>query len=102
MTPGANRESATPRFLVPCSLAVDVGLLLHPGGCSQPDAILVAGVRQASKQELQFMFDRLRQLVRAHPVVAFYALAFPLSWRAYAVDYPSHTRCSIFSLSEAS
>jgi len=43
------------------------------------------GVRQASKQELHFMFDRLRQLVRAHPVVAFYALAFPLSWRAYAV-----------------
>ena len=29
------------------------------------------------------MFSRLRQLVRAHPVVAFYALAFPLSWRAY-------------------
>ena len=31
------------------------------------------------------MFDRFRQLVRAHPVVAFYALAFPLSWRAYLV-----------------
>jgi hypothetical protein len=31
------------------------------------------------------MFDRLRQPVRAHPVVAFYALAFPLSWRAYLV-----------------
>jgi len=38
-----------------------------------------------SKQELQFMFDRFRQLVRAHPVLAFYALAFPLSWRAYGV-----------------
>ncbi|HZW88905.1 MAG TPA: type II CAAX endopeptidase family protein [Myxococcaceae bacterium] len=31
------------------------------------------------------MFDRLRQLARAHPVAAFYALAFPLSWRAYLV-----------------
>ena len=31
------------------------------------------------------MFSRLRQLVRAHPVAAFYALAFPLSWRAYVV-----------------
>src|SRR5215468_3270289 len=31
------------------------------------------------------MFSRLRQLVRAHPVVAFYVLAFPLSWRAYLV-----------------
>ena len=31
------------------------------------------------------MFARLRQLVRAHPVAAFYALAFPLSWRAYLV-----------------
>lgn len=41
--------------------------------------------RQASKHELRFMFSRLRQLVRAHPVIAFYALAFPLSWRAYLV-----------------
>ena len=39
----------------------------------------------ASKHELPFMFSRLRQLVRAHPVAAFYALAFPLSWRAYLV-----------------
>jgi membrane protease YdiL (CAAX protease family) len=31
------------------------------------------------------MFSRLRQLVRTHPVAAFYALAFPLSWRAYLV-----------------
>ena len=31
------------------------------------------------------MFDRFRQLVRAHPVAGFYALAFPLSWRAYLV-----------------
>ncbi|HZJ55860.1 MAG TPA: type II CAAX endopeptidase family protein [Myxococcaceae bacterium] len=31
------------------------------------------------------MFSRFRQLVRAHPVTAFYALAFPLSWRAYLV-----------------
>lgn len=31
------------------------------------------------------MFDRFRQLVRAHPVLAFYALAFPLSWRGYLV-----------------
>ena len=31
------------------------------------------------------MFNRLRQLVAAHPVAAFYALAFPLSWRAYLV-----------------
>ena len=31
------------------------------------------------------MFDRFRQLVRAHPVASFYALAFPLSWRAYLV-----------------
>ena len=31
------------------------------------------------------MLSRLRQLVRAHPVAAFYALAFPLSWRAYLV-----------------
>ncbi len=29
------------------------------------------------------MFARFRQLVRAHPVAAFYLLAFPLSWRAY-------------------
>jgi membrane protease YdiL (CAAX protease family) len=29
------------------------------------------------------MFSRLRRLVREHPVIAFYALAFPLSWRAY-------------------
>lgn len=28
---------------------------------------------------------RLRQLVRSHPVAAFYALTFPLSWRAYLV-----------------
>jgi membrane protease YdiL (CAAX protease family) len=41
--------------------------------------------RLASKQELQFMFNRLRHLVRAHPVAALYALAFPLSWRAYLV-----------------
>jgi membrane protease YdiL (CAAX protease family) len=41
--------------------------------------------RQASKQELHFMFARLRHLVRAHPVVSFYALAFPISWRAYLV-----------------
>ena len=33
------------------------------------------------------MFDRFRQLVRAHPVVAFYALAFPLSWRAYLLAW---------------
>ena len=31
------------------------------------------------------MFSRLRHLVRAHPVITFYALAFPLSWRAYLV-----------------
>jgi len=31
------------------------------------------------------MFSRLQQLVRAHPVAAFYAVAFPLSWRAYLV-----------------
>jgi len=31
------------------------------------------------------MFDRFRQLVRAHPVASFYLLAFPLSWRAYLV-----------------
>ena len=31
------------------------------------------------------MFTRLRQLVRAYPVASFYALAFPLSWRAYLV-----------------
>jgi membrane protease YdiL (CAAX protease family) len=49
------------------------------------DAIPSADGRQASKQELQFMFDRLRQLVRVHPVAAFYALAFPLSWRAYLI-----------------
>jgi len=42
-------------------------------------------VREASKQELHFMFDRFRQLVRAHPVASLYALAFPLSWRAYLV-----------------
>ena len=41
--------------------------------------------RQASKHELRFMFSRLQQRVRAHPVIAFYALAFPLSWRAYLV-----------------
>jgi membrane protease YdiL (CAAX protease family) len=33
------------------------------------------------------MFSRLRQLVRAHPVAAFYALTFPLSWRAYIVAW---------------
>jgi CAAX protease family protein len=44
-------------------------------------------VREASRQELQFMFDRFRQLVRAHPVATFYALAFPLSWRAYLVAF---------------
>jgi membrane protease YdiL (CAAX protease family) len=42
-------------------------------------------VRLPTRQELTFMFDRFRRLVRAHPVVAFYALAFPLSWRAYLV-----------------
>jgi membrane protease YdiL (CAAX protease family) len=31
------------------------------------------------------MFSRVQQLVRTHPVVAFYVLAFPLSWRAYLV-----------------
>jgi membrane protease YdiL (CAAX protease family) len=31
------------------------------------------------------MFTRLRRLVRAYPVASFYALAFPLSWRAYLV-----------------
>ena len=31
------------------------------------------------------MFSRVQQLVRAHPVVAFYVLAFPLSWRGYLV-----------------
>ena len=31
------------------------------------------------------MFTRFRQLVRGHPVISFYALAFPLSWRAYLV-----------------
>ena len=31
------------------------------------------------------MFNRFRQLVCAHPVASFYALAFPLSWRAYLV-----------------
>jgi hypothetical protein len=31
------------------------------------------------------MFARLRQVVHAHPVAGFYALAFPLSWRAYLV-----------------
>jgi membrane protease YdiL (CAAX protease family) len=41
--------------------------------------------RQAGKQELHFMFARLRQLIHAHPIAAFYALAFPLSWRAYLV-----------------
>lgn len=41
--------------------------------------------RQTSKQELKFMFIRLRQLVRNHPVISFYALTFPLSWRAYLV-----------------
>lgn len=33
------------------------------------------------------MFDRFRQLVRAHPVASFCALAFPLSWRAYLVAF---------------
>ncbi|HSP20266.1 MAG TPA: CPBP family intramembrane glutamic endopeptidase [Myxococcaceae bacterium] len=33
------------------------------------------------------MFPPLRQLVRTHPVAAFYALAFPLSWRAYLVAW---------------
>jgi membrane protease YdiL (CAAX protease family) len=32
------------------------------------------------------MFSRLRQIVRAHPVAAFYALTFPLSWRGYLVS----------------
>jgi len=41
--------------------------------------------RQASKHQRRFMFARLRHLVRAHPVLAFYALAFPLSWRAYLI-----------------
>jgi len=31
------------------------------------------------------MFSRVQQFVRTHPVVAFYVLAFPLSWRAYLV-----------------
>jgi len=42
-------------------------------------------VRQPGKQDLLFMFTRLRHIVRAHPIAAFYALAFPLSWRAYIV-----------------
>lgn len=33
------------------------------------------------------MFTRIRQLVRAHPVATFYALAFPLSWRAYLLAW---------------
>jgi len=33
------------------------------------------------------MFSRLRQTVRAHPVAAFYALTFPLSWRAYLLAF---------------
>ena len=33
------------------------------------------------------MFSRLRQIVCDHPVAAFYALAFPLSWRAYLVAW---------------
>jgi uncharacterized protein len=49
------------------------------------DAIPCPDARQLGKQEPQFVFNRLRQLVRAHPVAAFYALAFPLSWRAYLV-----------------
>jgi uncharacterized protein len=52
------------------------------------DAIPRVHVREANKQEVHFMFDtfdRFRQLVRAHPVASFYALAFPLSWRAYLV-----------------
>src|SRR5262249_24713569 len=48
-----------------------------------PDAMRPSPVRQASKQERPFMPSRLRRLVREHPVVAFYELAFPLSWRAY-------------------
>jgi len=31
------------------------------------------------------MFSRVQQLVRAHPVVSFYVLAFPLSWRGYLI-----------------
>jgi hypothetical protein len=31
------------------------------------------------------MFDTIRRWVRGHPLVVFYALAFPLSWRGYLV-----------------
>lgn len=33
------------------------------------------------------MLARLRRLARTYPVTAFYALAFPLSWRAYLVAW---------------
>src|SRR5262245_59359596 len=59
----------------------DVGSTSDPW--SVPDAMRPSPVRQASKQERPFMLSRLRRLVLEHPVVAFYALAFPLSWRAY-------------------
>ncbi len=44
--------------------------------------------REAGKHDIRVpMLTRIRQLIRAHPVATFYALAFPLSWRAYLVAW---------------
>src|SRR5215467_662390 len=63
-------------------IRADRGVRRAEGGPSQSAAR--SDVRREGTR-FRPMFSRLQRLVRAHPVLAFYALGFPLSWRGYLV-----------------